>query len=296
MNIKPPMLCKQLEPSDEDIARLIEIHGPVVATPKFDGIRALTYPNEPALSRRLKPIRNHYIQKCIGAYPCPCDGELVTFSDGKIDSFEVVQSKLTTFVGEPDFRYYIFDVPHVADDYQGRLGYMHRHKVHQYNECCELAPCIWCFTLDDVKRAYTSHLELGWEGTIIRPLNSKYQHGKRSPVTYKLKPFADAEGVIIGWEPLYTNTNEPTRNKLGLQERSARIAGLVAVDMLGAFTVMTKEWGEISVGGGYTDLQRCKFWQDREQMMGDTMVFRFQTNHLSFKPHAAQFKAILKNT
>src|ERR1700739_1901131 len=110
-----PMLAAKCK----DISKL---QYPLLCTPKIDGIRAVTRSKyqfdlldqsqriEPH-SRFLKTIPNRHIREEIGRMNVlGLDGEIGTFTDGKMDTFCAVSSKVMSETGKPEFEFMVFDV------------------------------------------------------------------------------------------------------------------------------------------------------------------------------------------
>lgn len=285
------MLAASEIPTDEHLQDCLS-RGPLLLTPKYDGIRALTGDGQ-VVSRRLKPIPNRYVRETIAnaVGDLRLDGEAVCLSiDGMLD-FNSTQSAIMSFDGRPAFRYFVFDCWDVADDYQGRIGWLY-HNVQLNGPCHEVVMPEWAFTLEDVRRINEGHLAKGYEGSCARPTRSPYKNGRstlKQSYLLKLKPFVDEEAVVIGYTPLLRNHNDPTINALGLQERSKRIDGMVEDPCcFGALICWSKKWGEINVGSGFTELQRC----NPDHYLHKVITFKYQPNHSKDKPHAATFRGV----
>src|SRR5262245_40530712 len=65
---------------------------------------------EGLVSRQLKLIPNRFVRRTLEDMGLHyCDGELLTYSDGKWDDFNTVQSKIMTEGGQPNFVWFMFD-------------------------------------------------------------------------------------------------------------------------------------------------------------------------------------------
>jgi DNA ligase-1 len=261
-------------------------------TDKFDGIRALTC-QEGVLSRRLKQIPNLHIQNTL-ANLCPIgfDGELMTAG-----SFNDVQSEIMTKAGTPTFRYHVFD-----DYTRSDLPYLARieHLKQQMFGLSELARSIIHF---EFPRRVSNMVELdveeqaaidrGNEGLIMRVGWGPYKWGRSTlseAYMLKLKRWQDAEATIIGVVPLQHNLNPPTMNALGLQERGHGMQGKVNDDMLGAFICTSEQFGTFNIGGPFTELQRCKYWNEQSQIIGRQVSFHYLPYGTNSKPRSPKFK------
>src|SRR5574343_1681886 len=96
--IKRPMLA-------ETVDSIEILKYPVLVSPKIDGIRCIKVDGK-ALTRKFKPIPNHYIRNWIESnVPDGIDGEIIVNNC----NFNEIQSQVMSEDGEADFKYLIFD-------------------------------------------------------------------------------------------------------------------------------------------------------------------------------------------
>lgn len=291
----PPHLAATQIPSKSYLLRLFEKHGHLLCTPKFDGVCALTGENN-CVSRKLLPIPNDHIRHLLKAYVghLPLHGEIVCYdSTGKMLDFNATQSAVMSKDGTPDFRFHVFDTWDVKDDYQGRIGCLHRQQHILTLVPISLVRVEWVFNYDALKEYEEKCLADGYEGVIARIPGGMYKHGRstlKEATMLKIKPLMDEEAEIIGFEELMINTNPQVRDHTGMAKRSSHKAKLLPSNTLGAFVCKSERWGEFKVGTGLTDLQRCKYWYGRLNLVGKLLTFTYQPNHSKDKPHAARFK------
>lgn len=94
----------------------------------------------------------------------------------------------------------------------------------------------------------------------------------------KLKPWKDAEAIIIGYDELERNLNEAKTNALGRTERSTSKEGKVAGGTLGAIQVRDLTSGqEFSIGGGFTAADRDLLWAQKETLVGRIVTYKSVT-------------------
>jgi DNA ligase-1 len=107
----------------------------------------------------------------------------------------------------------------------------------------------------------------------------------------KIKPFEDAEAVIIGFEEQYENTNEPIINELGLTERSSHADGKIGKDTLGSFVVLSQEFGEfrIGTGVGLGEVLRKKIWTNKKEYVNKIIKFKYQKYGTKDRPRIPVF-------
>ncbi len=107
-----PMLCHN------KVVTADQVTYPIYASPKYDGIRCMTY-NGSAYTRNEKLIPNIFVRNKLMHYP-DLDGELIlAYPDA---DFNDCQSAFMSKDGEPDFMFLVFD--HLNSDkcYRGRYN------------------------------------------------------------------------------------------------------------------------------------------------------------------------------
>lgn len=242
-------------PAPDDLSTL---RFPLLVSPKLDGIRCIMR-GGCAISRKLKPIPNRYVQTCLIGLPMGLDGELMVPG-----GFSAVQSAVMSRDGEPIFNYHVFDwIGPEPEPFEKRyanafdLFAMVRHPhvrvVKHYS----------CENVDDVLLMERRFLEQGYEGLMIRAFDGPYKYG-RSTVKegwlLKLKRFHDDEAIVCGAEELHKNQNDLTEDELGYAKRSTHAHGMMAMDTLGALRCQTKAGVSFNIGSGFTEQDRAAIW------------------------------------
>lgn len=113
-------------------------------------------------------------------------------------------------------------------------------------------------TADEAQEYYRSMLKEGFEGLIIKNLDSVYAW-KRNKDWIKWKPFFDFDGQIIGF---YAG-REGTRLE----------------NTLGGIIVEGIEMGkpvEVSVGSGFEDSERDEIWKNQDKYLGRIVELKYQ--------------------
>lgn len=289
----PPLLSADMADWSFDLSL---IPYPVLATPKIDGIRCTIRTAEGhkmALSRTLKPIPNHHIySQLINQCPDGLDGELIIPSLG----FNDIQSAVMSYSSplQQDFRFVVFDVFDLNKPYSERVVSLALTALPPF--CDKLIPM--AITNEHQLVEYeTSCLEAGYEGVMLRTPSSPYRSssGKENRSTLKrfhlvkLKRRLTDEATVIGFEPRYHNANSPTTDERGLTKRSKAQAGLVPLPELGAFIVRHPTFGDFGVSG-FTEVQRSKFWESREALLGSVLTFAYLPHGMKDKPRHPVFK------
>lgn len=261
---------------------------PLLGSPKLDGIRVRVDPVLGAVSRAHKPLPNKYLQRIVKECPewAYLDGEMVVEDPTDPKCFNRTQSALMSEDGEPDFRYWIFD-------WWGEPNLLFMERLEKIRG----VDSNFLIKVTQVHLAAEAHLlefeELyisqGYEGMMLRSPEGKYKFGRstlKEQILMKLKRFEDSEAVIIGFEPLEHNENEPTQDQLGYTKRSTHKANKVATDKVGNLIVKSDEFGEFSIGSGFDDNLRKELWN----CMGKTVTFKYQKQGMKDKPRFPIFK------
>lgn len=261
-------------------ANLNSLPYPLFASVKLDGIRCVIKDGV-ALSRTLKPIRNHYIQSLLGRPEFNgLDGELIVGEPAASDCMRKTNSGVMSFEGEPDFKYYVFDI-------WNRPGV-------QYKDALEALPKLTNHPNIEILRQHTvktsneieaieqSALDDGHEGIILRRPDGAYKYGRstvKEGFLYKLKRYLQNEAVVIGVEPYQTNNNAAELDALGYTKRSSAKAGKVDLDLLGTLKVRGRfqEFADVtfSIGTGFTFYERELLWKQRESLLGKIVTYKF---------------------
>lgn len=267
---KPMLAARKLPP---------KLEYPYMVSPKLDGYRLICM-NGVAYSRRLKPIRNVFVQKYLGKKLYHgLDGETTV---GPPNSPTVVQATgaIRAIEGKPDFTFHVFD------DFTAEGGFEDRYHEAAERIADQTAGGLRVVTLKHVVvhneeelLAYEQvQLDAGYEGVMLRSLDGPYKYGRsteKEGYLMKLKRWTDDEMEITGFEEEMENTNEAKKDELGRTKRSSAKAGMVGKGRLGAFLGFDlKTQVEVRVGGGFTAKQREEFWRDRRKLKGEIVTYK----------------------
>jgi len=121
------------------------------------------------------------------------------------------------------------------------------------------------------------------EGAVTRDPRGAYKFGRateKQQWMLKIKPFMDAEAVVIGVEELMHNENEAETSQLGLQKRSSHKDGKVPSGKLGAlicrrydmFGTYSKDY--FKIGTGFDDATRRLLWAQRDELFGRIVKYK----------------------
>lgn len=265
---------------------------PVLVTKKIDGIRGVIINNQ-ILTRSLKALRNRHIQEIVCKYlPNGLDFEIT----GTSGDFYDYSGSIMSFEGKPNFKIWVFDCfNNPTDAYENRI-----------KEALKLIPESLPFELEvltpqlinskeELEAYFESCLVDGFEGVMIRKIGGHYKYGRsttKEALLLKLKPFEDAEAVILGIEDQLENTNESFKNELGYSVRSSSTLGLVPKSTLGAFIVKDLKSGvefRIGTGKGLDDSLRKELWNVRETLTGKIIKYQYLNYGALDKPRLPTF-------
>ncbi len=267
----------------EDITKLTY---PLIASPKLDGIRC-TIQDGVVLSRNLKPIPSDLVQQMFGIEDLEgIDGELVYGDPTAEDCFNKTTSAVMRkdfpdlFVGE-SLVLYVFDklseLPCLNQMvFTDRLA--DAHQITCATNQTLLVPHHIIQGHEELAEYEAHHLDLGYEGVMVRSQDGPYKHG-RSTVNQgyllKIKQFVDNEAEVIGYEEQMHNNNEATKDELGHTKRSHEKAGMVPTGVLGALRVRDVTTGvEFNVGSGFKAEERAALWADKESLIGKFITYK----------------------
>jgi DNA ligase-1 len=242
---------------------------PVMASVKLDGIRCVVIDGV-AMSRNLKPIKNRYVQECIGNPEYSgLDGELIVGSVFAKDCYRATSSGVMGSDGEPDFKFHVFD----CFDLPG-AGYEQR--LNSIMDASHL-PFLEIVQQQEIENEadlleYEAELlAKGAEGVMVRSMNGTYKQGRsteKEGILGKLKRFVDHEYAVMGFQERMHNGNEATKDALGRTERSSHQENLVGRGDLGALILETSSGLRFNCGTGFDDELRREIWDNQTKYYG----------------------------
>jgi len=289
------MLAAAIRPSKGET--LERLRYPLLASPKLDGIRLLCHPEKGPVTRKFIPLPNHYTRKLLGheVYRY-LDGEIIMLdSSGKPLPFNSIQSAVTTFAGEPQIQYWVFDYfAHPDEDFKSRYSALTCNDWGEEEDPHGIIKVVEHLVVndaDEVRELASKWINDGFEGLVLRDPNGVYKSGRstfKEQGMVKYKEFTDAEGVIIDFEELIHNQNEQERDEFGLAKRSSEKVGMVPAGTLGALILQT-QWGVLRVGTGFDAGLRDDIWANRGTYLGRTVTFKYQTHGMQDLPRFPVF-------
>lgn len=231
---------------------------PAAIQPKLDGIRAPEDDQGNLKSREHKPINSvpHIVEaiKELDLVSLGTDGELYNHA------YKAEFEKITSIVNkknevDPDHKlveYHIYDLSREDLTFVERQELI-RSRIPVDHPYLKIVPTTIVNSHEEIMEALYKYRALGYEGVMVRNLNSKYE-GKRSYNLLKLKEFFEEEFVVID-----------------VQEGRGKLQG-----HLGAFICKTPEGNQFKVSMKCTQERKKEFWETQPNWVGKQLTVRFQ--------------------
>lgn len=297
------MITRPMKAETVELNQLHLLRYPLMASPKLDGIRCCLHPQLGPVTQKFIPVPNTHVRTYLEQWKHLClDGELVQWlsDESKPAEYNDTQSAIMSGGGQPEFRLLAFDsfsdptAPFKVRYAAGVIDTLN-HGRRPENILAVRQSII--MNAAELEAFYTEMLEEGHEGIILRSMDAPYKSGRstlKQGWMLKLKPWADTEGVIIGFEERMHNTNENVGDALGLAKRSKSKDGLIPLGTLGALILDTRQWGVVKVGGGVglNAVLRQKIWANRDAYVGKTVTFKYMPFGMKDKPRFPKYKGI----
>jgi DNA ligase-1 len=231
---------------------------------KFDGVRAI-WDGQRLITRQGNPIATP--AWFTADFPkTPLDGEL-WIKRGAFDVVSGVVRKQTPV--DADWRqvsYLIFELPQGKGDFSKRYQTLKRIIANAKVNHLKLVKQVSVSNQAQLKQKMAAVVKAGGEGLMLHRANALYQTG-RSDALLKLKPFLDAEAVVI-----------------------AHLSGKGKYEgKMGALLVELPNGIQFKLGTGFTDAQRAN-----PPAIGTTVTFVYQGKTKKGKPRFARFLRVRK--
>ena len=285
LKVKPLLSCE---------VSLDKIRLPVFISTKLDGLRAVVI-DSVVYSRSLKPIRNKYVQKLFGKPEYNgMDGELVVGDVYAKDVFQKTTSGVMSAEGEPDVKFYVFDICNRPEETFTARRFILHNKLKNLPSDSKVVMLQQHYveTLYDLQQYLEDERIKGGEGLICRNPDGKYKYGRSTPkeqLSVKLKFFTDSEFEVIGFEERMHNTNEAKTNELGYTERSSCKENLIPMNTLGSLVLKYGD-SEFRCGTGFSDAQRDQIWENKESYLGKLASIRYMSVGQAILPRIPSFQ------
>lgn len=175
---------------------------PLLVDPKLNGVRAMWEKNASFLQSRygknFKRIAgiHHSLVDC----PYALDGEI--YSHGMMLQDIVHTIKTKDIPNDKDLlKYHVFDMPdRDGTSYKERklkLLEWYEGQSDSLKEIIKIVSFKLADNPEDIRNYFIECVDLGYEGIMVKTLESEYQWDKRTPHTYKIKPVDDDEFRIV---------------------------------------------------------------------------------------------------
>jgi DNA ligase-1 len=292
---------------------------PVAASPKLDGIRVIIVDGVP-MTRSLKhPLPNDFIRNELTGLPW-FDGEIIIGDPSEPETCARTQSGVMSKSNpelEVNYTFFIFDL---ADPTQAQLTFGQRFNgltkirsaiVESKPHLAERLYILPHTIIADGQQLWNYEracVDQGYEGIMLRGLDGRYKHGRstaKERILTKIKRWEDAEAIIIDVHEEMHNANEAVVTPTGKTERSSHQENKVGKGTLGGYTCITNRDSTNLFGlehdGGQVQFylgaaanmkaeQRVALWQNRADLIGKKVTFKYQATDGAEKPRFPVFK------
>jgi DNA ligase-1 len=197
---------------------------------KLDGVRAY-WDGRQLLTRQGNII--HAPATLLNQLPAePLDGELWLGRGQFEQTVAIVRKQQPDLQQWQAIRYMIFDLPASPLAFEQRLARLQQ-LLNDPHAAVQLIPHRQYSDQAALQQALQSVLQLGGEGLMLHRADSHYRPGRHQDLL-KLKPFADAEAVVLSYRP-----------------GKGKYRGL-----MGSLLVKDQQGQQFYIGSGFTDQQR----------------------------------------
>ena len=251
---------------------------PIVGSPKLDGFRCVV--NHDPLTSSLKQWPNAYIRDVLSRSKYHgLDGEIVVGAPNDPNVFHNTSGPVRRYNGNPDFTYFVFD-----NWLNHNLSYEKRwlENLPERDDHLIVLSYKLLKSPQEVIDYEQEMLELGFEGAMIRSLNSPYKMGRcslRDMNIFKRKPFVDTEAVIEGFIEGTTNNNIQHITETGNMRRSSHKENMIPNGTLGSFILKSILWKEpftAGLGLGFTAQDKIDIWNNQKNYLGTYVTIKYQ--------------------
>ncbi|MBC6428047.1 MAG: DNA ligase [Cellvibrionales bacterium] len=229
---------------------------------KYDGVRAL-WDGEKLVSRggTVYAAPPWFIA---GLPPQAMDGEL-WLGRGRFEETVSVVRRKEPHAGWRDIKYMVFDLPQRGRAFRERYAAMQALRQDNANPYWQPVPQRPIASAAVLEQYYDEVVAGGGEGVMLRRIDSAHRAG-RSDDLLKIKPAAQAQAVVIGYNP-----------------GKGKYTGLV-----GSLRVRTATNKVFNIGSGLTDAQR-----ENPPPVGATIRYRFHGYTRTGLPRFAVFLGVV---
>ena len=301
LNWKRPLLAASIENLES-----FEPKGQMLASPKIDGLRCLLI-NGQFKSRSMKLLPNRELQAIAAWLKLQgidgLDGELSIGEPFGKNVFAKTTS-LIRRVNAPlpaDVRYNVFDLFREGSPYNERLSELNAITQEYKDNPWRVVFLVEQRLFHPQKETFLRQVQAfeeecltkGYEGIMLRSIEGLYKQNRSTlneQTLLKLKRFQDSEALILEAFPLERNLNPSKTDELGFTTHSSHQGFKVPDSLLGGFLVRDLGTGEkFSIGTGFTQEQRERFWDSRKDLLGKVLKYKFFPKGVKEKPRHPVF-------
>lgn len=264
---------------------LTTINYPIFASTKLDGIRCI-FKDGKMLSRSLKEIPNKQLQeKFQNLKDFSKENNVVL--DGELYGIGLTFQQITHFVMTDDLeakkikeslpdnlKFWCFDIIKDSPDepFIERFKYYNSLKIKDMVTVKQ----ILVKSKEDVEGMFEKVLEEGFEGLILKNINSKYKFGRttlNSGDCYKVKPYLTFDGKIIRVEERFENTSESYINELGNSQKHSYKDNKIPTGIAACFVVMYNDQEQRVMITGEESMRR-EIWENKDNYIDMWIEFK----------------------
>lgn len=238
---------------------------PMYVSVKLDGLRGYVKPYGSVYTRNGHKIQGvDHIMEALKPYShMAFDGELMV--PGL--EFNAASGQIRSHDESKDAVYHIFDLPETGLPFSQRYIELKKVITEINSPFIKLVKHVRIDDRAKVDELFAKALGAGYEGLVLKTMHHKYQM-KRSSDWLKLKPVKDEDVRIVGF---YEGEGK-------------------YVSMLGGVLVDRPNGVTAKVGGGFSDAQRAKIWNNQEVYSGQMIEVHYFEDTPSGDYRHARFK------
>lgn len=238
------MTAKSLQLAEDWVREKVKY--PVIYQPKIDGVRGANL-HGTMTARSLRPFSNRHTTLFFSQRAfLGLDGELAAESEVHPRLCSLTTSATSTIEGEPWLLWHVFDLltpETILLPYDARYAILEGRVARIKDESpilgshLKLMPYGIANNEDELDYAIDMHIDMGYEGTIVRRANVPHKNGRSSPThggLLRIKGFIEVDAIVRQIIEGQRNQNEAKVNRLGHTERSTHAENMVPNGMVGS--------------------------------------------------------------
>lgn len=307
-----PLLSSKLFNEDKAVfeKNMASVVFPVFGSTKYDGWRIFEYNGKPH-TRSLKLPKNYHVVDVLSDFYAymkrthnlvGLDGEALAGDPYDFNAMQNSSSAFNTYLGEPEFGYYLFDTYQNSDHgYDARLARLIACmdvETRSRYPWVTLVEQRLLWNWDEVWAYEADELAKGAEGIMLRAVDGRYKMGRstfKDRTLTALKRFVDDEGQILEIIEEMENTNPQELDNFGRSRRSGHKAGMIGKGRMGAVLLKSKKFEKtftVGMGKGLTHDLRQYIWDHKEEFLGEFLTYTYQEIGVKDRPRLPKWKAI----